>query len=51
MAGPKASGSEAVKLDPPAIHAFALSKKQDVDARDERGHDERVSRSRSIGVG
>ena len=34
-------------LDPgivPAIHAFALSKKQDVDARDKRGHDERVMR-------
>jgi hypothetical protein len=30
----------------PAIHAFALSKKQDVDARDKRGHDERVSRAR-----
>jgi hypothetical protein len=24
----------------PAIHAFALSKKQDVDARDKRGHDD-----------
>jgi hypothetical protein len=24
----------------PAIHAFAASEKQDVDARDKRGHDE-----------
>jgi len=24
----------------PAIHVFAASKKQDVDARDKRGHDE-----------
>jgi hypothetical protein len=27
----------------PAIHVFALARKQDVDARDEPGHDETVT--------
>jgi hypothetical protein len=30
----------------PAIRVFAASKKQDVDARDKRGHDEITNRDR-----
>jgi hypothetical protein len=38
MAGQKREAR--LRADVPAIHVFAASEDQDVDARDKRGHDE-----------
>jgi hypothetical protein len=42
-------GDEALlRADDPAIHAFVMGSKQDLDARDKRGHDELKTSARDL---